>query len=233
MRHRRMVGKRGVKEEGAVTATSAATVGLLGGELCLDFANTVEPRGGDDRRDYLAGYSDLVRWAEHAGALNGEKARRLLRVAGARPSEVADAFERAVILRETIYRVFSAVAEGERPETADLEALTAAHLEALAHHRIVATRDGFGWRLADEDGLARPVWPVSLSATRLLTSGELARVKACPTEEGGCAWLFYDESKNRSRRWCSMVGCGSRVKMRRMYARSRAAGARAKREDRE
>jgi predicted RNA-binding Zn ribbon-like protein len=189
----------------------------------------MEPRDGDDRRDYLVGYPDLVRWAEHAGALNGEDTRRLLRLAEARPSEASGVFERAVGLRESLYRVFSAVAEGERPEATDLQELTAAHLQALAHHRIVASGESFGWELADEDELARPVWPVSLSATGLLTSGDLARVKACPTEEGGCAWLFYDESKNRSRRWCSMEGCGSRIKMRRMYARNRAAGARTKR----
>jgi predicted RNA-binding Zn ribbon-like protein len=218
-----MSGERSVKEEKAVGATSAATVGLLGGKLCLDFANTVEPRHGDDQRDYLAGYPDLVRWAEHAGALNEEEARRLLGVAEARPSEAADAFGRAVILREAIYRVFSAVAYGEHPEASDLDALRAAHLEALAHYRIVRTAEGFGWDLAEGDGLGRPVWQVSLSATGLLTSGELDRVKACPTGEGGCAWLFYDESKNKSRRWCSMEGCGSRAKMRRMYARRRGA----------
>ena len=205
-------------------ARSATTVGLLGGELCLDFANTVEPRHGDDRHDYLAGYPDLVRWAGHAGALSEEEARRLLRVAEARPAEAAEAFEGALALRETIYRVFSAVAYGELPEGEDLETVTTAHLEALAHYRIVPAAEGFGWKVAKDDGLGRPVWRVSLSATALLTGGELDRVKACPVGEGGCAWLFHDESKNKSRRWCSMEGCGSRAKMRRMYARRRGTG---------
>ena len=72
--------------------TSAATVGLLGGELCLDFANTVEPRQGEGRRDHLREYVDLVRWAEHAGAVGGEGARRLLRVAEARWDGLGDGF---------------------------------------------------------------------------------------------------------------------------------------------
>jgi predicted RNA-binding Zn ribbon-like protein len=204
-----------------VKFASAATVGLLGRELCLDFANTVEPRCGESRRDYLGGYADLVRWAEHAGALNGEEARRLLRMAKARPSEAAETFGRAVTLRENIYRVFYAVAYGERPQGADLGALTVAHLEALAHFRIGCTAEGFGWGPVDGDELGKPLWGVIFSATGLLTSGELGRVKACPAEKGGCDWLFYDESKNKSRRWCSMEGCGSRVKMRRLYARKR------------
>ena len=73
-------------------SVDAATVGLLGGELCLDFANTVEPRRGDVRSDYLGGYSDLVRWARHAGSLSEEEARRLIGEAERRPSEALAAF---------------------------------------------------------------------------------------------------------------------------------------------
>jgi predicted RNA-binding Zn ribbon-like protein len=32
---------------------------------------------------------------------------------------------------------------------------------------------------------------------------------------------FFDVSKNGTRRWCSMSGCGNRAKARRHYARSR------------
>jgi predicted RNA-binding Zn ribbon-like protein len=210
--------------------TNAATVGLLGGELCLDFANTVEPRLGSHRSDYLASYADLVRWARHAGSLSEEEAQRLLLEAEDKPSEARAAWEQAVALRETVYRVFSAVAEEEQPEASDLDALTAAHLEALAHYSVVPTARGFGWARAEGSKLEGPLWSVALSATRLLTTGELERVKECPTGEGGCGWLFYDASKNKSRRWCSMADCGSRVKMRRMYARRRSAGSKERHE---
>jgi len=61
--------------------------------------------------------------------------------------------------------------------------------------------------------------PVVHAAVELLTSGPLDRVKAC----AGCHWLFVDESKNRSRRWCTMEVCGTNEKVRRYLAR-RAAG---------
>jgi predicted RNA-binding Zn ribbon-like protein len=141
-----------------------------------------------------------------------------------KPSEASAVWERAVTLRETVYRVFSAVAEGEQPEAADLDALTAAHREALTRYRVVPTASGFGWDQVEGDELEGPLWPVALSATRMLTSGELERVKECPTGEGGCDWLFYDGSKNKSRRWCSMADCGSRAKRRRFYARKRDRG---------
>ncbi len=73
---------------------------------------------------------------------------------------------------------------------------------------------------ADIRALDRMLWPIVSSAIELLTSHDLRRVKECPGA-GDCGWLFFDTSKNGTRHWCSMEGCGSRVKMRRQYARTR------------
>ncbi|MEU0935278.1 CGNR zinc finger domain-containing protein [Embleya sp. NPDC005971] len=51
----------------------------------------------------------------------------------------------------------------------------------------------------------------------LVGSGESTRLKRCA--EHGCAWVFWDVSKNRSRRWCSMRVCGNRTKARRYAAK--------------
>ena len=48
-------------------------------------------------------------------------------------------------------------------------------------------------------------------------AGTWARLKACPAED--CHWAFYDASRNRSRTWCSMQGCGNRAKARAYRAR--------------
>ncbi|QYN40685.1 CGNR zinc finger domain-containing protein [Pseudonocardia sp. DSM 110487] len=54
------------------------------------------------------------------------------------------------------------------------------------------------------------------------------RLKVCARES--CRWAYYDTSRNRSGRWCSMAGCGNQVKMRRAYAtRRRRGGERANR----
>lgn len=42
--------------------------------------------------------------------------------------------------------------------------------------------------------------------------GTWERLKLCPAED--CAWAYYDVSRNRSRRWCSMEVCGNRAKVR-------------------
>ena len=43
------------------------------------------------------------------------------------------------------------------------------------------------------------------------------------SEENECTWIFLDETKNHSRRWCSMRDCGNRAKARRHYERAKGA----------
>jgi predicted RNA-binding Zn ribbon-like protein len=45
------------------------------------------------------------------------------------------------------------------------------------------------------------------------------RLKACRLDD--CQWAFFDQSKNRSRTWCSMKGCGNRAKARAYRERRR------------
>jgi predicted RNA-binding Zn ribbon-like protein len=52
--------------------------------------------------------------------------------------------------------------------------------------------------------------------------GRWERLKACPREE--CEWAFYDKSKNRSGRWCTMEGCGNIEKARAFRERRRTTG---------
>jgi predicted RNA-binding Zn ribbon-like protein len=61
--------------------------------------------------------------------------------------------------------------------------------------------------------------PVAISAVDLLTSSDLGRLKICPAHE--CEWLFLDDSRNGTRRWCSMAECGNRAKARLHYNRAK------------
>ncbi|GLY63797.1 CGNR zinc finger domain-containing protein [Amycolatopsis taiwanensis] len=59
---------------------------------------------------------------------------------------------------------------------------------------------------------ASAVGAVLAAAARLAVLGEWDRVKICPADD--CRWAFYDQSRNRSRTWCSMRVCGNREKAR-------------------
>ena len=196
----------------------AENLALLGGELCLDFVNTVEYRGSDRVHEFLESYSDLVLWSQHADSLTDEQAKRLLREVQQRQEEVDGVFRQAIALRETIYNIFTSVTGGCLPDSASLETLNVFLVEALSQLRVVYTGKGFIWNWAGNDKtLDRVLWPIVQSAAELLTSDESSRVKQC----AGCGWLFVDRSRNHSRRWCDMRVCGNRAKARRHYQRSR------------
>ncbi|MGW4484006.1 CGNR zinc finger domain-containing protein [Amycolatopsis sp. NPDC004368] len=59
---------------------------------------------------------------------------------------------------------------------------------------------------------------VLVAATRLAIRGDWVRLKICPADD--CLEAFYDESRNRSRTWCSMRVCGNREKARTWRARA-------------
>ena len=76
---------------------------------------------------------------------------------------------------------------------------------------------GVDWEWKSQNPVDSILWPIAQSAADLLTSPDLAAVRMC--EAPDCAWLFLDQSRNRSRRWCDMKVCGNRQKARRHYQR--------------
>jgi predicted RNA-binding Zn ribbon-like protein len=195
---------------------------LLGDWLCLDFANSVDDRTGDDRLDKLTDYVALARWGWHAWVLTDAERDQLLTAGEARPDDASSVFAQAIDLREAIYCAFAAIAEGGDPAPADLATIQHAHLAALSHAHLARADASFEWVWDEDPALDRLLWPIAISAVALLTSDRLHRVKQCPGC-GDCGWLFLDVSKNATRRWCSMDDCGSRAKMRRQYARRKGA----------
>ncbi len=199
---------------------TASNLELVGGRLCLDFANTVSTRIEAQSREYLTDYGQLVAWSQHVGILGGDEAEAFLDGAASRPDLAAAALEQAIALRETIYRVFSSTADGREAQGADLSVLNRALRQALPRLKVIPSGDTYHWSwVVGQDDLDYMLWPVVRSAADLLTSDDLRRVRRCARE--GCDWLFVDSSKNHSRRWCTMNVCGSRVKARRYYRRRR------------
>ncbi len=193
---------------------------FVAGSSCLDFLNTLGDRVSEKPNEHLTEYADLVRWLETGDLLSREAGARLVRKSGS-DSRAADAvLRRAVALREALYRIFTTIVAGEPPLASDLLLLNEEMADAMVHRRLVASEAGFelAWS-GDGDELAEPLWPVALSAAELLTSGSVARIKSCASDS--CAWVFMDESRNRSRQWCEMETCGNRAKARRHYAKSR------------
>jgi predicted RNA-binding Zn ribbon-like protein len=194
---------------------------FTGGNLCLDFTNTVDNRPTDRRKELLTSYADLVRWGEDASVLTQKEADRLCRQANDAPGHAKTALRDALQLREASFAIFSAVAERRAAPGTSLAVLNAAVQEAAAHLRLTRANRSFTWEwIMPDNCLDSILWPVARSAAELLTSDELEHVRRCASET--CAWLFLDKTKNHRRRWCEMRTCGNRDKARRYYQRTKA-----------
>lgn len=189
---------------------------IVGGNVALDLLNTQNgPAGGAPEDDVLSDYRDLLAWASHVGVLSSADERSLRRQARERPADADAAFQRARETRAYLHDIFDSVARGAPPARADLLRLQHDAAEALAHGRLVPTDGQYRWSWATDQDLDRPIWPIIHAALTLVTEGPLERVKGCAS----CRFVFVDESKNRSRRWCSMDDCGAEDKMRKYVAR--------------
>jgi predicted RNA-binding Zn ribbon-like protein len=191
---------------------------LSGGHLALDFANSISRRDSSEKSvEHLNSYRDLISFARQTGILSPEQAKALDCRAESHARIAAQSLREAVALREPMFRVFLALANSKSPSSQDVALLDDAARAALHHRRIVRENNGYRWRWDDDLSLDRILWPIAQSAAELLTSPELKKVREC--EASDCYWLFLDNSRNRSRRWCSMSACGNREKARRHYQR--------------
>ena len=68
-------------------------------------------------------------------------------------------------------------------------------------------------------GVTRALGEVAASFAELLATGDPTRIKVCANRD--CGWVMYDESRNRTRRWCESTGCGNLIKVRRYRERHR------------
>lgn len=190
------------------------TLSLVGGALCLDFANTLEWRGTDHSADALASYDDLARWTVHVGALTASVGASLRQRAEKEPMAASRAFERGIAWREALYRVFSAIAAYGEAADRLLDEAAGSMIPLLAATRLTVQSCTVhrAWR-GDLDDPERVLSPIAWSAHDLLLGKDLALVRECNSAD--CHWLFIDRSRNRSRRWCGMAICGNVEKARR------------------
>src|SRR2546425_7574552 len=171
-------------------------VEFVGGALALDYTNTVGGTHTDPTHDHIRGFDDLVRFLLLARNISEADARRLVMRAQRQPAEARKVVERAVALREAIWRVFSAVANDETPTTEDVALLRKEALRAAARAEL-AVAGGHGqwvWRVGED--LEYPVGALARSAVEVLTTAEgLSRLRG--RAAGTRQWLFLDRRQNR------------------------------------
>ena len=104
------------------------------------------------------------------------------------------------------------------PSKTDLAALNRLYA-APAVRRLERSNTGYRWRTVRR-GLApaRLTAGIAASFADALVHGDPSRIKVCQNRD--CLWVFYDRSRNRSRRWCDVKECGDLIRVRRHRERS-------------
>jgi predicted RNA-binding Zn ribbon-like protein len=190
--------------------TPAAEFLLIGGRLCIDFANTVY--AGDNPGGALSDFRDVVAFAEITGTVGGPEARRLRTRARESPRQSSAAFVTAVALRDMLRAWLPALEAGVPVRREWVDVVNGILRCDLAYPQLVARRGG--WSLVSvrsRGSLLATLVPVARSAAELIQEGPGAPVRRCANPR--CVLYFYDTSRRATRRWCSMAVCGNRMKV--------------------
>jgi predicted RNA-binding Zn ribbon-like protein len=197
------------------------SIRLVGGVGVLDYLNTCDGRRPgsalQDVVDKLSSLEDVVHWFRHAGLIEAGEHESLVNLVRESSWQTLTAFKHLIVFRETLYQLFLPIALGQPIDPVHLEELNERLVNTSDQRLLVSTPAGFIWRWRPSDTLetmtAGFIGRLAVQAATLLTSPDLARLKACATPN--CDWLFVDTSKNGRRRWCQMNVCGAREKARR------------------
>ncbi|HET6380756.1 MAG TPA: CGNR zinc finger domain-containing protein [candidate division Zixibacteria bacterium] len=171
-------------------------------ELVMDFVNTNDV---EDGRDVIATPRAFAAWLADRG------------VAPAGVKVSPDLHRRALDVREGI-RALGRANNDEPLEADRVEAMN----RAARRLRLSVQLRHDRWSL-EPSGDPAEAFLAGVMATlaRAMADDRWSRVKACRNDT--CRWLYFDQSRNRSRTWCTMAICGSRLKARAYRARRRQA----------
>jgi len=198
------------------------TPALERGKLCLDFVNTVDWRNSKTRKkEILPDFSALILWSKKIGILEDKAVQILFKNALKQPNKAKQVYEKAIELRELLFRLFSSMETTGQASSHDLSIFNKFLADSMGKSCCLTPFDnGFIWSFCSgTDSMDLFLDPIIKSAADLLVSSELKRVKQCADD--ACGWLFMDKSRNNSRRWCSMKDCGNRAKAHRHYLSKR------------
>lgn len=197
----------GSAKQPRTTARPLGQVRIVGGRICLDFVNTVHDRFAAVREDYIADAGRYLAWSRQVGLLSHAEYARLC--SGRLDERLMRDVRR---FREELYAFLLEYIRGRTPVDSPLLAYWMA--QAWAGLRFdVRRRNYVAWSQRALDTYL-PLKRIALDVLEMLQHGQRSRLRLCAAR-GECGWLFYDESKSGTRRWCSMETCGTIAKMRR------------------
>jgi predicted RNA-binding Zn ribbon-like protein len=157
--------------------------------LVQRFVNTVDLESGEDE---LTSPEALRDWFAERGLMEGSEK--------VGPADLRRAIDVREGLRAVLLQNNGLPLDSER-----VERLDRAVRRAGVRVRFTPGKDPE--LVSDAEGVDGAIARLMAIVAAAVEHGRWERLKACPREE--CEWAFYDKSKNRSGRWCTMESCGN------------------------
>ncbi|GHC35633.1 CGNR zinc finger domain-containing protein [Aidingimonas halophila] len=179
--------------------SSLAEAPMVGDHLAMDLLNT-EARDNGEVIEYWNSGGDVLHWLERSGVVSAPEDEAI---------DLAELLAQAKALRALARQLIAQRKEGQLGDISGLNEHLHAyssvpHLERDDEGNLVLTRTACG------EPIASLLGPVAESVAQLLVEGNFTLVKQC--DHPDCILWFYDRTKARKRRWCSMALCGNRYK---------------------
>jgi predicted RNA-binding Zn ribbon-like protein len=169
--------------------------------LVQAFVNTVDLQDGPEE---LTDPNTLRSWLVAKGLLQGSH-----------PVDAAD-LKHAIALREAIRGVIGGNS-GLTVYPVDVATLNEAATASGLRLRFGA--DGRPRLEPESGGVVSALGRIVATVYGAMQEEGWPRLKLCSSQ--ACRWAFYDRSKNRSSRWCTMASCGNREKARRFRSHAK------------
>lgn len=126
-------------------------------------------------------------------------------------------------LRQVLRHMTEALMTGGAPDIADVQALNRAMAGGPVARQLAKSAGGYRLDLVPvEQGWPQVIAQIAASFAQTLAEGESARLRVCDNPD--CRWFFYDDTRNRTKRFCDDKTCGNLMKVRRFRARQKAPG---------
>lgn len=178
---------------------------LLGGRLSLDFVNAT-PTNAE------LPWERLIQFLESASIVSAGRGAQLLSLPQSDPQAAEALLLKARRLGSALRKVFAATLRKQRIAGEWIEPLNEILRITEGHDELVAQAGV--WKIefvAREGGLDWLLAAVARSGAEIIVEGARARLRLCANPH--CGLFFYDNSRTRRRRWCSMAVCGNRSKV--------------------
>jgi predicted RNA-binding Zn ribbon-like protein len=185
---------------------------LIGEQLSFDLINTISWPGTEWQHDWLDTAGNFIEWALATDLITKSQARTLR---ARHTATLSRELKSVRSVRSDLDAALRPLAFDKQPTADAIDILNSLIHRASGRRSIDPKKLQWIWEepASLEDILSPVIW----NAARVLTETDHSRIRHCSS----CHWIFYDNTRNRSRRWCDMNDCGSRDKSLRYYHRNK------------